>query len=293
MIENRIIIRSVYKITRCYMEPARHPITKRFADCVRPCDEHHKIILTEKERSSNTIFVSEEDVIEIFDGKEFDMDNPYDKAWWEAIRYSKKIAQDRAEKNQLGEYIIDGSARRYGTAEFYVERPGYEAKAKNNRKREIHIAKGYIYADTDEALRQKVRLLGNAMPGLPLSDVEDYLVSIAERKPEIITELYTGSDTHLRIFLLDAQDKGIIFVKDKLYYYGDDIILGATDIAVLTFFKNPENKRITNMIKGETYPEFMISQVKTIDSLTDEDMPVKQVKPIKPIKPIEPLNKAS
>ena len=60
MIENKIIIRSVYKITRCFMEPARNPSTKRFADCVRPCDEHHKIILTERERSSGSIFISEE-----------------------------------------------------------------------------------------------------------------------------------------------------------------------------------------------------------------------------------------
>ena len=266
------------------MEPARNPSTKRFADCVRPCDEHHKIILTERERSSGSIFISEEEVIEIYDGKEFNLDDDYDKAWWEAIKFSPKIAKDRSERNEITkEYIIDGNAKRYGTAEFYVERPGYEAKAKNNRKREIHEAKTYIYADTDEGLRQKVRLLGNAMPGLPTSDVEDYLVSVAERKPEIITGLYTGSDTHLRIFLLDAVDKRVIFIKDKLYYYGDSIILGATDDAVLHYFKNPANKRITDLIKSEVYPEFIVEKIKTIDELTDDDIPVKQIKPIKPI----------
>lgn len=272
------------------MEPARNRSTKRFADCVRPCDEHHKIILTERERSSGQIFISEEDVIEIFDGKEFNLDNAYDAAWWEAIKFSPKIAKDRSERDEVTkEYLIDGNAKRYGTAEFYVERPGVEAKAKNNRKREIHNAKSYIYADTDEGLRQKVRLLGNAMPGLPTSDVEDYLVSVAERKPEIVSGLYTGSDTHLRIFLLDAVDKHVIFIKDKLYYYGDSIILGATDSAVLHYFKNPANKRVVDLIKSEVYPEFHIDSSKTIDELNDTDIPVKVVKPIKPIKPIEPI----
>lgn len=278
MLGNRIILRSVYKVTRCFMEPAKDPMHKRFADCVRPCDEHHKIVLTEKERESKNVFISEEDVIEIFDGKEFDLDNPHDAAWWEAIKYSRKIAQDRWERDKTGALIIDGNAKRYGNAEFYVERPGLEAKQRNNRKREIHEAKAYIYQDAEESLRQKVRLLGNNMPGLPLSDVEDYLVSIAERTPHIISELYTGSDTHLRLFLLDAMDKHIIYNKDKLYYYGDSIILGATDSAVIAYFKTPDNKRIVDMIKAEVYPDFIVTKSRSIDELKDEDIQVRTVK---------------
>lgn len=275
--EDKIILRSVYKVTRCYMEPARHPQTKRFADCVRPCDEHGKIILTEKERSSADIFISQEEVIELFDGKTFDLSNPYDKTWWEAIKYSKKIAQDRWERDKAGALVVDGNQKRYGTAEFYVERPGVETKLKNNKKREIHEAKAYIYQDTEEGLRQKVRLLGNTMPGLPASDVEDYLTSIAERTPHVVSELYTGTDTHLRLFLLDAMDKFIIYNKDKLYYYGESIVLGATDSAVILFFKNPDNKRIVDMIKAEVYPDF-VRQHKTIDSLKSDDIEVKEVK---------------
>jgi hypothetical protein len=277
MLGNKIILRSVYKVTRCFMEPAKHPLTKRFADCVRPADEHHKIVLTEKERESDRVFISEEDVIEIFDGKEFDLDNPHDNAWWDAIKYSRKIAQDRWERDKTGALVIDGNSKKYGTAEFYVERPGLEAKVRNNRKREIHEAKAYIYQDAEESLRQKVRLLGNAMPGLPISDVEDYLVSLAERTPQLITELYTGTDTHLRLLLLDAIDKYVIYNRDKLFYFGE-IVLGATDTAVIHYFKNPDNKRITDMIKGEVYPEYMISKSKTIDALTDEDIQIKAIK---------------
>jgi hypothetical protein len=278
MVEDKIILRSVYKVTRCFMEPARHPISKRFADCVRPADEHGKIILTEKERGNGEVFISETDVTELFDGRTFDLNNPYDKAWWDAIKYSKKIAQDRWERDAAGNLIVDGNQKRYGTAEFYVERPGVETKLKNNKKREIHEAKTYIYGDTDEGRRQKVRLLGNAMPGLPESDVEDYLVSIAERTPHVVAELYTGTDTQLRIFLLDAVDKHVIFIKDKLYYYGDKIILGATDSAVILYFKNPDNKRIVDMIKSEVYPDFTRHDSKGIDQLKEEDIETKKVK---------------
>lgn len=276
--EDKIIIRSVYKVTRCHMEPARHPQTKRFANCVRPADANDKIILTEKERESGDIFIKQSDVIELFDGKTFDLDNPYDEAWWEAIKYSKKIAQDRWERDKTGALIVDGNAKRYGTAEFYVERPGVETKLKNNKKREIHEAKTYIYGDTDEGRRQKVRLLGNNMPGLPDSDVEDYLASIAERTPHVISELYTGTDTHLRLFLLDAMDKFVIYNKDKLYYYGDSIVLGATDTAVIAYFKNPDNKRIVDMMKAETYPDFIRkANLSTIDQLKEDDIEVKKV----------------
>jgi hypothetical protein len=281
MVEDKIILRSVYKVTRCFMEPAKHPQSKRFADCVRPCDEHGKIILTEKERSDGGVYISQEEVIELFDGKVFDMSNPYETAWWNAIRYSKKIAQDRWERDKNGALIVDGNAKRYGTAEFYVERPGVETKLKNNKKRDIHEAKTYIYGDTDEGRRQKVRLLGNSMPGLPDSDVEDYLVSIAERTPHIISELYTGTDTHLRLFLLDAMDKYVIYNRDKLYYYGESIVLGATDTAVLAFFKNPDNKRIVDMIKAEVYPDFMKQNSKPIDTLNSEDIEQKVVRKAK------------
>lgn len=254
------------------MEPARHPKTKRFPDCVRPCDEHGKIILTEKERESARVFISEEDVTEIYDGKEFDLDNPHDAAWWEAIKYSKKIASDRWERDSNNVLIIDGNQRRYGNAEFYVERPGVETKVRNDRKRLIHEAKEYIYRDNEESLRQKLRLLGNSMPNLPLSDVEDYLVSIAERTPQQITEIYTGTDTHLRLFLLDATDKRVIYIKDKLYYYGDNIVLGATDSAVLLYFKNPGNKRIVDMIRDEVYPDYAIPVSHSIDTLTEDEL---------------------
>lgn len=272
MLENKIILRSVYKFTRCHMEPAKIPATGRYADSVRNIDSNNDPILSDEDKKTNRFYIKLDDVIEIFDGKEFNLDDEQDNAWWEAIRFSKKIAQDRWERNKAGELVVDGNSKRYGNAEFYVERPGLESKIKNTRKREIHEAKSYIYKDSVEGLLQKARLLGNSMNGLPSSDVEDYLISLAEKTPVLITELYTGSDTHLRLFLLDGIDKDVIYKNDNLYYYGDNIVLGATDTAAIQYFKNPDNKRITDMIKREVYPDYFTPEVVTADKVTDADL---------------------
>jgi len=255
---NKIIIRSVYKITKCFMEPAKEPRTGRWPSSVRDVDSFGNMILTDDDKKSNKHFIKTTDVIEIYDGKEFDLDDEISTAQWEAIKFSKRIAQDRAERNELGALTIDGNALRYGTAEFYIERPGFETKVKNNKRREIHKAIGFIQDDSPEQLYQKVRLLGNAMFGVPLSDVEDYLVTIAEKDPAKIIDLYTGGDTHLRLFLLDAIDKRIIYKKDSIYYYSD-ILLGASDSAVINWFKNPANKLTFGLLKREVYPELEVA----------------------------------
>lgn len=270
MYENKIILRSVYKVTRCWMEPARDPRTNRFSSTVRQVNSLGDKILDDEDKKSKAFLIAENDIIEIFDGKTFDLDDPIDFAWWEAIRYSKKIAQDRAERDPAGNLVVDGNAKRYGNAEFYVERPGFEAKQRNDRKREVHEAKAYIYQDTPENLYNKVRLLGNPMPGSAISDVEDYLISLAERSPHLISELYTGSDTHLRLFFLDACDKRVVYLKDKLYCYGDGIVIGATDSAVISFIKNPENKRIVDLIKREVYPEMFAGKNIEVDAYSKE-----------------------
>lgn len=272
MSQNLIILRSVYKITDVYMQPAKNPATRRFPDCVRPVI-NGQIQLTEEDKKTGRIVIPEDYEILIQDGKTFDLDDPYQAAEWESIKYSRKIAKDRFERDAQGNLIVDGNARRYGTAELYVERPGLQSHQKNVKKRAIHEAITYIHKDAPEKLYQKAKLLGNVMTGLPVSDVEDYLVSIAEKTPHVIVEMYTGTDTHLRLLLLDALDKKIIYNRDKLFYYGESIILGASDSAVINFFKNPDNKRIFDLIKDETYPEFAIKKEKpTIDEISKEDV---------------------
>ena len=93
------------------------------------------------------------------------------------------------------------------------------------------------------------------MENAPDSDVEDYLYQVAEKNPDMVLELYTSGDIALKLLLIDAKKNGVILKKDGMYNYADNI-LGATDDAVLLFFKMPSNNRILDQIKFKTYPEY-------------------------------------
>ena len=256
MDDNKIVIRSVFKITKAIMEPAPDPVTRRYPDVVRRVDSKGDMIISDKDRETGQVFIAENETIEIYDGKTFDLTDPYDAAWWEAIKNSKLIAAERSWRDAQGNLVIDGDTKRYGTAEFYVERPGRDSQIKINKEKQITTAKQYLFQDTEKGLKQKVRLLGHNMERVPVSDILAYLLDIANKTPDKIVDLYTGGDIPLRILLLDALDKKVILHKNKqIYQYGESTVLGATSDSVILWMKNPQNKRMLDMIKAETYPE--------------------------------------
>ena len=95
------------------------------------------------------------------------------------------------------------------------------------------------------------------MTNQPNADVEDYLISVAEKTPEKIINCYTGGDMQLRMLFIEAREHGIILKKNGLYVYGDDgkVIIGASDDAAIEWMKNPKNTKTMAMIRRDTYPE--------------------------------------
>ena len=95
------------------------------------------------------------------------------------------------------------------------------------------------------------------MKNQPNADVEDYLLSIAEKTPEKIINCYTGGDIQLRMLFIEAREKGVILKKDGLYLYGEDgkVTLGATDSAVVEWMKQSKNQKTLSLIRKDTYPE--------------------------------------
>lgn len=269
---NIVVLRSVYgKVGQKYfIQPQRDPKTGRFPDCVKRVDAHGDIILTNSERESEAAgemaFIPEDKMFTITDGKTYNLDDIYEKAEWEAIKYCDLIAPDRFAKNDKGEYLIDGTIDptkskrpRYGTAELYVERPGYEANLRVTRKKLINKAITYILDDERgyEGRILVARVLGRNMTNQPNADVEEYLISIAEKTPEKIINCYTGGDMQLRMLFIEAREHGVVLKKNGLYVYGDDgkVILGASDDAVIDWMKNPKNTKTMAMIRRDTYPD--------------------------------------
>ena len=267
---NIVVLRSVFgKVGQKYYIQPQRDSRGRYADCVRRVNSQGDIILTpdeiEKESTGLAAYIPETALFVIEDGKTFNLDDVYEKAVWESIKNCDLIAPARFAKNDKGEYLIDGTVDprskrpRYGTAELYVDRPGFEAQRRVTRRKLIVEASNYIMND-DRGYEGRLivaKVLGRDMSNQPNADVEDYLLSIAEKTPEKIINCYTGGDIQVRMFFIEAREKGVIVKKDGLYVYGEDgkVALGATDSAAIEWMKSSKNQKILAQIRKDTYSD--------------------------------------
>lgn len=266
--DDKIILRSVYDKAniKYYIQPCKNKYGQ-FPSCIKKINAQGDMIMSEAERDAysegTVVFFPENHIFEVTSGKVYDLTDMYQKAEWEAIKNCPIIAKDRDERDANGNFIIDGpksfpnKPSRNGVAELYIDRPGLDTQRRVSKKQLIHTACSYIYNDERGADGQlnMARLLGKNMSNLPIADVVDYLISVAEKDPNKIINLYTGGDTSLRLLFIEAKEKKVIYVKNKLYLYGDNIALGATDDAVIAWMKEPRNLKVLELIKKDTYPE--------------------------------------
>lgn len=268
---NIVVLRSVFgKVGQKYYIQPQKDARGRYPDCVRRVNSEGDIILTpeelEKESKGLAAYIPIDKLFVIEDGKTFNLDDVYEKAEWEAIKNCDLIAPDRFAKNENGDYLIDGTVDptrskkpRYGTAELYVDRPGFDSQRRVTRRKLIVQASNYIMNDERgyEGRLLVARVLGRDMKNQPNADVEDYLLSIAEKTPEKIIDCYTGGDMKLRMLFIEAREKGVIFKKNGLYLYGEDgkVIIGATDDAAIEWMKASKNSKTVALIRKETYPD--------------------------------------
>lgn len=226
------------------------------------------MIMSEKERDAysegTAVFFPENHVFVITSGKTYNLDDIHDKAEWEAIENCPLIAKSRDAKDANGNFIIDGpkstpsKPARNGVAELYIDRPGLDTQRRVSHKQLIHKAESFIYDDPRGADGQlnMARILGKDMRNQPIADVIDFLIRVAEKDPNKIINLYNGQDISLRLLFIDAKEKKVIYIKNKLYLYGDNIALGATDDAVIAWMQDPKNQKVLELIKRDTYPDY-------------------------------------
>ena len=268
MDKNIIVLRSVYgKVGQIYyIQPVKDPKTGRYPDCVRRINSMGDMIMSDDDRNSGKVLVPENKVYEVQDGLQLNLEDPYDNAEWECIKYAPIIAPSRDARDSKGNLLIDGEIAegkthaRYGVAELYVEAPGVEVAKKVNTLKLRHDAEEYIFDDAKGAEGRVfiARLLGKNMKNAPDSEVTEYLLGIAAKDPKKIIDVYSGSDTGLRLLIIEAREKNVIVVKNKVFTYADEIILGVSEDSVLAFLKDPKNKKVLELIKRDTYPEMEV-----------------------------------
>lgn len=270
--KNVVILRSCFgKVGQKYfIQPARDKYG-RLPDCVRHVDSNGDMILSvEDKQKSGQIFIPEDQMFVIEDGKTFDLNDPHQAAEWEAIKNCFLIAPSRDARDSNGDYLIDGTRDpnakqpRYGRAELYVEMPGMLSEKRVTRKKLVLKAQNFIANDERGYDGQLLiaKVLGRNMTNQPAADVEDYLLSVADKDPQKIIELYTGGDLQLKLLFITAKEKGIIRKQHGLYMYGEDdnVTLGASDSAVIEWMKQPRNQKTLQLLRQDTYPELYIEK---------------------------------
>ena len=271
-LSNIIVLRSVWgKASQNYVLQPQKDKYGQYPKCVRRVNAQGDMILSETDKvGSLEGLIPEDQQIVVHDGSVFDLNNPHQAAEWEAIKNCFLIAPDRYAKDSKGNYLIDGTtdinsmnnygqSSRYGRAELYIERPGMEARKRLSARKLRLQAQNFIMQDEggyDGWLRM-ARVLGRNMTNQPAADVEEFLFSMAEKDPERIISLYTGGDIQLRLLFSTAKEKKVIRKRNGIYYYGDDqnIILGASEEAVIDWMKNPKNAKALELVRHDTFPE--------------------------------------
>lgn len=264
-----ITLRSVYDKAniKYFIQPCKNKYGQ-YPSCIKRVNSQGDMIMSEKERNDysegRAVFFPENHLFTIVSGRTYNLNDPYDKAEWEAIENCPLIAKSRDERDSNGNLLIDGAKStpskpaRNGVAELYIDRPGLDTQRRVSHKQLIHKAESFIYDDPRGADGQlnMARILGKDMRNQPTADVIDFLTRVAEKDPKKIIDLYTGDDISLRLTFIEAKEKHVIYIKNKLYLYGDNIVLGATDDAVLAWMKDPRNQKVLELIKKDTYPDY-------------------------------------
>lgn len=267
--DKKITLRSVYDKAniKYIIQPCKNKYGQ-YPSCIKRVNSQGDMIMSEKERNDysegRAVFFPEDHMFTIISGRTYNLDDIYDKAEWEAIENCPLIAKSRDERDSNGNLVIDGAKStpgkpsRNGVAELYIDRPGLDIQRKVSRKQLIHKAESFIYDDPRgiDGQLNMARILGKDMKNQPAADVIDFLLRVAEKDPNKIINLYTGDDISLRLTFIEAKEKRVIYIKNKLYLYGDNIVLGATDDAVIAWMKDPKNQKVFELIKKDTYPDY-------------------------------------
>ena len=264
---NIIVLRSVWgkRGQKYYIQPQKDS-KGQYPACVRKVNSDGDMIL--KHGDDPDFLIPEDRVFTLYDGVTFNLDDPYQAVEWEAIENCFLIAPSRFAKDANGNYLIDGTPdivsnsnygakSRYGRAELYIERPGLEAQQKVTRAKLELQATNYIYQYGYEDWLTFAKVLGRNMENQPVPDVEYFLISVAKKTPEKIIEICSGGDLANRVLFITAKERGVIRKKNGMYIYGEegDLILGASEDAVIDWMRQPRNKKTLELIRKDAYPE--------------------------------------
>jgi hypothetical protein len=131
---------------------------------------------------------------------------------------------------------------------------------RNDSRRKIYQAQKLVLEDSLDHMILICRLFDKDMRAANAHDVEDYLMTKAEKQPDIIIKYYEAEESKIQLLLIMAIERNVVAKKADGLYYGD-IKLGSTKDYVADMLK--DNKELYESIKKETFPEMTHSNKST------------------------------
>ena len=176
----------------------------------------------------------------IYDGIKIDLNNPTIAKDWEWMVHCVEIAENFA----------TGQSTR--GAYFYIHREGVESAKNVSTERERVKILNYILSDSPENIYSRVKILGTNMDDSVLTDVQEYLMTLAKENPSIVKRVYESNTFSLELLFLNSIEKGVINKKGGVYTFGE-LLLGVDKKAVINFFLNSKNRVVVSNIEAIVY----------------------------------------
>lgn len=226
-----IVLKAFYKGDKCTISPAKD-LNGRYKGIQENIPEIKKLEMG--------YVPTVESKVKVYDDITIDLNNKEWAADWEWMKHCVEISDDFATGQATpGSY-------------FYIYRPGFEsAKRVSDAEKEVKLM-NYILNDSNENLYNRVSILGIDMRNQVVSDVKEYLLSMAKAEPAKVMAVYESKTFSLELLLMHAKGKDIILKRNGVFTFGE-ILLGVDERAVIAFFANPKNHITVRAIEAVTY----------------------------------------
>lgn len=222
--------------------------------------------LSEEEKRGLSYYVTPSSEMVITDGVTFDMNNEIDRANWEWVKHSGRIAMTFEEaQNSPG-------------CMFYVHIEEREAEVSVSQTELLYKALKYVMDDQRINYPNRARLMGVDMRNENPIVIEEFLLRRAKDEPQSIIDIYESSSLSIQLLFYDAIDKGIIRKEGSVFKYGGHILGADMDLSV-AFLQESRNAYLVNLIERDVNPGYGDLEVEPLPEL--EEKPVIKATPRK------------
>lgn len=180
------------------------------------------------------------------EGVEFDLNNEIDAINWKWVQHLPEVAHSFEEAQHSPE------------AMFYVEMSGRESAKKNKEISTKFKAIQKVLEDAQTNYINRALLLGFDMEGSHPEEVKEFLLTMAERNPERVIEIYDNKLMGIRLLFIKAEKEGIITKESGLYKYGTTV-LGVDEKGAIQTLSDRGNKELVDLLDKQVNPEYHAS----------------------------------